>query len=163
VRHDAVCSALMANGAAAPIRFGAVFSDVERLRSELARRRDDLLAILSRVEGHVEIGVRVLRTRPAQERPASSGSEYLRARLAERRSGLRAAAAVDERLGALATARRVRTLETPDLVLSVSYLVPSGDVDRFRAAVGDIDREHSDLTLACTGPWPPYSFVGTTE
>ena len=163
VRHDAVCSALMADGAVAPIRFGAVFSDLGRLRSEIARRHDELRRILTRTEGHVEIGVRVLRGRAPARRTPSSGSDYLRGRLDDRREALRAAAAVDEPLRALAAARRARVLETPELVSSLSYLVPRDGVERFRAAVETVARERPDLSVVCTGPWPPYSFASGDE
>jgi hypothetical protein len=163
VRHDAVCSALMAEGAVAPLRFGAVFSDHSRLRSEIAARRDELRAILERIEGHVEIGVRVLRAQSSNEGAEATGSQYLHRRLDERRAALDAAAAVDERLGAMAAARRARAHETPELVLSASYLVPRADVERFIGAVEAVAGARPDLSVVCTGPWPPYSFVDGDE
>ena len=33
------------------------------------------------------------------------------------------------------------------------------DVDNFRAAVDAAQRRHRELSFACTGPWPPYSFA----
>jgi hypothetical protein len=163
VRHDAVCSALMADGPVAPIRFGAVYSDTASLRSEIAARRNDLRAILARLEGHVEIGVRVLRATPSNEGAATTGSDYLRRRLEDRRVALRAASAVDERLGAVAAARRARKLETQELLLSVSYLVAQADVERFLETVEAVASGRPDLSLVCTGPWAPYSFVDADE
>ena len=33
------------------------------------------------------------------------------------------------------------------------------DVESFRAAVDEAQRRHGELSFACTGPWPPYSFA----
>ena len=56
-------------------------------------------------------------------------------------------------------ARTSSVLETPAVPLSASYLVDRDSVEEFRAAVAALDDEHADVTLVCTGPWPPYSFV----
>jgi len=32
-------------------------------------------------------------------------------------------------------------------------------VDAFAAAVARLQDEHPELSILCTGPWPPYSFV----
>ena len=49
---------------------------------------------------------------------------------------------------------------TPRLVLSAAYLVDDEQVEAFGAAVEGLQEEHADLVIACTGPWPPYSFAG---
>ena len=164
VRHDAVCTALMAEGVIAPARFGTAFADVESVRGGIDGRQAELRAILGRLEGHVELGVRVVRSGGANGvQLAESGSDYLQARVEERRTGLAAAAEVDERLNALAADCHSRVLETPALLLSASYLVERGAVEAFRDAVEQLDRMHSDLDLVCTGPWPPYSFASDCE
>jgi len=161
VRHDAVCSALMAETPVAPSRFGSAFTDEAGIRSQLESRGDEFAAVLARLEGRVELGVRAVRkaSLPGPPRTPSSGTEYLSARLAERQAALAAATEIDDRLAALAAARTSRMLETPGVLLSGSYLVERDAVDTFRAAVAALDRERADVTLVCTGPWPPYSFV----
>ena len=42
---------------------------------------------------------------------------------------------------------------------TAAYLVRADDVPAFAARVREIQHEHEDLDLSCTGPWPPYSFV----
>jgi Gas vesicle synthesis protein GvpL/GvpF len=165
VRHDAVCSALMAEGTVAPARFGSAFADEEGVRREIEARREELRAILERLVGRVELGVRVLRATSSgkEAQRSGSGSAYLRARLAERQEALAAAAEVEERLGRLAAAHRSRVLETPELLLSASYLVERDAVEAFRGAVEQLDRARPDLDLMCTGPWPPYSFADGAE
>ena len=160
-RHDAVCTGLMQESAVVPIRFGAVFSDDDRVSTEVAARAGDFRAALARINGCVELGVRVIRPQQAEETETepATGSAYLQRRLEARRVAAAAAHAVDERLHVLAVDRTLRTLETPELVLSASYLVSRDGVDRFREAVEVLESERPDLTLLCTGPWPPYSFV----
>lgn len=160
VRHDAVCSALMDGGPVAPVRFGAVFSDVAPLRASIAERREALREALGRVEGCVELGVRVFRLSAATLEPAPTGAAYLRSRLDERRADESAASTVDEHLRALSKDRRARALTAPGVAAGLSYLVPRANVEPFRTAVAALDDARPELELVCTGPWPPYSFVG---
>jgi hypothetical protein len=37
--------------------------------------------------------------------------------------------------------------------------VPRQRVEEFRDAVRELEQRHPDVTLVCTGPWPPYSFA----
>ena len=39
-----------------------------------------------------------------------------------------------------------------------SYLVATRNVPAFRKAVDALEEAHPELTIVCTGPWPPYSF-----
>jgi hypothetical protein len=164
VRHDAVCAAVMEDRAVAPARFGSAFADEESVRREIVARREELRAILVRLEGRVELGVRVLRPAASEKDvQPSSGSAYLHARLEARQEALAAADHVEERLSRFAIARRSRALETPELVLSASFLVERDTVEAFRAAVEELDRARPDLDLVCTGPWPPYNFADGSE
>ena len=165
VRHDAVCTAVMRLVPVAPARFGTAFRDEESLRAELANRAGELKRILERLEGRVELGLRVF-TSATVERPEgaeSSGTAFLEKRLAERQTAVGLATAVDDRLARLAVARTSSVLETPGVPLSASYLVGRESVEEFRAAVAALDGEHAHVTLICTGPWPPYSFVDGAE
>ena len=38
------------------------------------------------------------------------------------------------------------------------YLVPTENVAAFQRAVQHLQADHPELTIVCTGPWPPYSF-----
>ena len=161
VRHDAVCTVVMRLASVAPARFGTAFHDEESLQGQLASRAGELTQVLERLEGRVELGVRVI-TSATGRRPETSegsGTAFLERRLAERNATVALATAVDDRLARLAVARTSRVLETPSVPLSACYLVGRESVEEFRAAVAALDGEHEDLTLVCTGPWPPYSFV----
>jgi hypothetical protein len=142
-----------------PARFGRGYADVESLRQAAVERAAELQAGLERVRGSVELGVRVLAPATENRAPATSGRDYLTARLDERRRIERLADEVDAPLGEVARAATRSVGATERLLLSAAYLVSRTDVDRFRGVVERLQREHPELTLVCTGPWPAYSFA----
>jgi hypothetical protein len=161
--RDAVTAA---NDAVLPARFGRGYSDLDALRTAITARSAELDAALARVRGCLELGLRVMaprdETRGRDGRGSGSGSDYMRARLEERRQAERVADEVHTPLAELARAATRSVGATPELLLSAAYLVPRGAVEDFRARLAELGDDHPDLTLACTGPWPPYSFA-TTE
>lgn len=150
------------NPAVLPARFGRGYADVDALHRAVVERTAELRRALDRVRGCLELGLRVL-AEPASTEPASeSGRDYMLARLDERRRAERVAAELHAPLAELAREATRSVGTTPQLLLSASYLVERETIDGFRATVGRLERAHPGLTLACTGPWPPYSFA-TTE
>jgi hypothetical protein len=150
LRHGEVVEALAAvNDAVLPVRFGS-----ELVPRELDSRRQELLRSLDRVRGCVEVGVRALRT-IHHEPGSTSGSDYLRSRLAEVQEIALAGNALHRPLAACARAtvrRRTR------LLLDAAYLVPQDGLARFRQALAELAAEPG-TALVSTGPWPPYSFA----
>jgi Gas vesicle synthesis protein GvpL/GvpF len=159
--HARVVDELAAlNDAVLPVRFGRGYADASALREAVEAREGELRDALDRVRGCVELGLRVLagtadRTLVAPE----SGRDYLQARLDERQRGERLADELDAPLAALSRAATRSVLATPHLVLSAAYLVPRDELDEFRRAVGSVQSRHPELSVACTGPWAPYSFA----
>lgn len=157
--HARVVDALAAvNDSVLPVRFGRGFRDRDDLEAAATRLEDDIESRLEEVSGCVEIGLHVAATtQPAQS--ADSGRDYMQQRLRDlaRADGLAADihAPLAERARA---ATRSRSVATTALLRS-AYLVPSADVDTFRAAVDEAQRRYGELSFACTGPWPPYSFA----
>ena len=136
LRHADVVEALMGRGGAVlPAQFGAAFADEAELVGAVTERSSELERGLARVRGCVEFGLRV-----AGESPSSaSGTEYMHARLGQQRA--------------------VEPLERLSRAVSANaYLVPVEKIDEFQEAVGRLQAEHPELTIVCTGPWPPYSF-----
>jgi hypothetical protein len=159
VAHAQVVEAVAAaNGAVLPARFGGAHADADALRAAVAERAAELMAALARVRGCVELGVRALA--PAGQRVAAqSGAAYMHGRLEQRQEIGRLA---EELHGPLATLAREATRTvgaTERLLLSGAYLVPADAVAEFRELVERLQAEHPDLTIVCTGPWPPYSFA----
>jgi gas vesicle protein GvpL/GvpF len=152
---DAVASA---NDAVLPARFGRGFRDSDDVEAALARLAPDLEERLREVSGCVEIGLHVASSSPPPA-PAASGREYMQDRL---RDLARAESLAEDIHAPLAerarAATRTRSVGATAL-LRAAYLVPSDDLEAFRSAVDEAQRRHSDLSFACTGPWPPYSFA----
>jgi hypothetical protein len=71
----------------------------------------------------------------------------------------RTAGEVHEPLAAVAHEARLRTPGAPPTILAGAYLVDRGAVDAFKARVSALAAARQDVSVVCTGPWPPYSFV----
>lgn len=136
LRHAEVVEGLMSRSEAVlPAQFGQPFGDDAELEAAIRPKARELERGLERVRGCVEFGLRVAGQKPS----AASGTEYMRARLAQQRA--------------------VEPLERLSRVVSANaYLVPAEKVEQFQDAVGRLQAEHPELTIVCTGPWPPYSF-----
>lgn len=159
--HEAVVEALMEEGAVLPARFGTVLQSVDRLRDELISRQQEFGRALDRVRGRVELGVRaVWPERAAVDAPAESGRGYLERKLEEQQAATEAAASLHEPLARLAVDSTLRVGHSPYLTLIASYLVEREEVTRFRDEAERLARTLEGVTLACTGPWPPYNFTG---
>lgn len=150
------------NPAVLPARFGRGYADADALRQAVGMRTGELHDALDRVRGCLELGVRVLGEPASTEADSASGREYMLGRLDERRRAERLADELHAPLAELAREATPSVGATPRLLLSASYLVEREALDRFRAGLARLERAHPGLTLACTGPWPPYSFA-TTE
>ena len=148
--REALLERLMEDRDLLPMRFGTVVADERAAAEAIAPRSAALAAALERVRGAVELSVRAIAHRP--EAPADGG-EYLRERVAAER----VARALHEPLAALA--RDSAVLDGPE-ALRAAYLVDRGEVGAFVERFCALQREHRELAIVCTGPWPPYSFTG---
>ncbi|WP_224391827.1 GvpL/GvpF family gas vesicle protein [Pseudonocardia sp. ICBG1293] len=173
--HHAVVDALGARTVVAPLALATVYRDDERVRAVLAERSPAFSAVLDRLRGRTEWGVKAYAAAAAERRDggrAASGADYLRRRRREldRAAGdddaahAAAHALHEAAAGAAVTARRHR-LHAPALtgrpeamVLNGAYLVDDADRDSWRAAVGAA-ASGAGLIVEVTGPWVPYSFV----
>ncbi|WBB66140.1 GvpL/GvpF family gas vesicle protein [Micromonospora sp. WMMD812] len=183
--HHRVVDALTRAGAVVPARLATVHHDDGRVAASLADRRDDLAALLDRLTGRGEWGVKGYvvpgTATPRAEETAGpgrvgaggAGAAYLRRRRAQltaREDGQRAAATaageVHEALARHAVAarrhppqdRRLSGAPTA-MALNGAYLVDTGEFAGFAGVVETLGERHPELRLELTGPWPPYSFV----
>ena len=156
LRHAEVVEALMSRSRAVlPAQFSRPFAGDEELVSAVTAKAPELGQRLQRVRGCVELGLRVIAPAAESEPEAASGAEYLRARLDEERRSAQLAVVFDEPLARLAreTARGSKGSN-----FERAYLVREEDVSSFLETVRELQAAHPELSLACTGPWPPYSF-----
>ncbi|MGK5672407.1 GvpL/GvpF family gas vesicle protein [Micromonospora sp. URMC 106] len=177
--HHAVVAALSRAGAVVPARLATVHHDDARVAGQLTTRRSELTAVLDRLAGRDEWGVKgyvVPGVTPRSAEPAGpggAGAAYLRRRRAQltaREEGQRiaadAASAVHTALAGHAVAarrhppqdRRLSGAPTA-MVLNGAYLVEQVTLADFRRLVDALAGRHPEIRLELTGPWPPYSFA----
>ena len=157
--HARIVDVLAAtNDAVLPVRFGRGFADAHALEVAVAPRAQELARRLDDVRGCVELGLHVVAPAP-QHVSAASGKEYLRRRMHEVLHAEELAELIHAPLAEHARESTRTKAAGATALLRASYLVPRGDVDRFRACVEDLQQRNAELAFACTGPWPPYSFA----
>lgn len=150
--HERVVEQVMAVQPVLPVQFGMTLASERALGDLLSERRAAFEELLATVDGCVELSVRV-RWTPAPTAAAESGRQYLEDRLEERRSA-------DEVHRPLAALARSSTTRSEPGLLAAAYLVPADAVRPFTGRLETMRDEHPALDFSCTGPWPPYSFVG---
>ena len=170
LRHEGVVEESFEQRPTLPVRFGTLVRDESHLRRQLHDREEAYLQALDRVQGRVELGVRVLwvDTEPPSPPPArTSGRDYLMDRLKEERrfEARRAEARMQagtlcERLHGLAVDAAVQITPTPGLLFSAAFLVDRENITAFGREVAGLESESGFLRFLLTGPWPAYSFVG---
>ncbi|WP_432969292.1 GvpL/GvpF family gas vesicle protein [Dactylosporangium sp. CA-233914] len=182
--HHTVVAALARSRAVVPARLATVYRDDDSVRAMLHERRGDLDAVLDRVGGRAEWGVKMYAEapQPAPDEPAGPsgdrpGTAYLRRRRARlsaddewRQRAVDGAEAAHAALAeSAAQARRHPpqdrrlTGRTEPMVLNGAYLVERRGSERFADLVAAQAARHGELHLELTGPWPPYSFAGSEE
>ena len=181
---QAVLRALQAEIDLLPMAFGTMAQSDSAAVELLERHRDRLITNLDRVQGAVEMGVRLnLDVPDAISHIVQKTPELLQAR--DRAFGGRKPPSHDERirLGQLCegTLRRYQQAQLERLVAlltpscsavtamplqddrqlaNLAALVPRDAVAAFEAAVSAAAEVFEDeLTFVLNGPWPPYNFV----
>jgi hypothetical protein len=161
--HASVVEELTARSRAIlPARLGPAFASEEELTAAVQTKAPALEHGLTRVGGCVEFGLRVLGPQRPRGSTSLSGAEYMRARLREDAERDLLAEQLHRPLVLLARADARFGGASGDL-LHAAYLVPDEQTAAFRDRIAGLERLHPELTIVCTGPWPPYSFAETRE
>jgi hypothetical protein len=151
---------LIEGRAVLPAQFGSVLPDEPAVRAMLIARRDDLVARLEQVRGAVEFELRA-RWRDAQTITPEAGSDpaaaYLQIGL-QLQARAREVADVLDPLGGVSRDSRRALLPRPDIPVLDAYLVDRAREHDFLALVERLNARLEQAELACSGPWPPYSF-----
>lgn len=185
--HSRVIAKVLARTTPLPFRFGTLLREA-RLVDYLAANAVALRAALARVEGCVEMGVKIMRAASevegAAERDddeaaaaaASSadsssaevgrGTAFLLAKRREILGGDAARAAADEAASLLAgrvadvvRESRVGVLPSRGLLVRAAHLVERGRLEEYRERVRGLAAEGAGrLVFLTSGPWPPYGF-----
>jgi Gas vesicle synthesis protein GvpL/GvpF len=170
--HERVVEEAMATGAVLPMRFGSSLPDQAAVTSALRERKLEFERGLDRVRGAVELSVRATlnveeiskraephRTHAGGAPAEGPGTAYMRARLSRTRGAGQLADRIHVRLAPLARASTLRVGTGGRPSMKAAYLVSRERTEAFRERLERIEREVEEMSLACTGPWPPYSFV----
>jgi len=181
--HHAVIDAVWRREPIAPLRLATVYLVDENVRAMLRSREASFLALLDRIRGRQEWGVKPFALPVAEVEPDAGsddsdlgpGAAYLRRKreVRDRASVLRgrvhdAAEDLHRLLTTSAQGSRRYALQDPrlsghpsDLVLNAAYLVEQSASSAFTSAVDGWRSPHLQVEL--TGPWAPYSFATLEE
>ena len=180
VAHNAVVERFIAADAVLPIKVFTIFTSDERALAQTRSDWERIEALLRGMTGLVEWGLRLVfdqRKAPAAATTsrAASGRNYLldkqrhhTATVTHTRLVRQRTAGVVTALAAIARDVRQRPLATAAtsgsrLLLDAAFLVPRTRERRFRTAVAQQTRKLAPEGYAVhlSGPWPPYSFIGS--
>jgi hypothetical protein len=162
--------------------FGTLLGDDADVVEMLRGGYEPFRRALKRIDGHAEFGIKLVCDREGLGRRLERDDQDLRqvhAALESVRSeaaflrvqygrllessidaeGERAAAAVLARVGDLAAELHVDRPMGERVVLSLAALVARDKEATFAARLAQLAHELDGLSIRCTGPWPPYSFV----
>lgn len=182
--HHRVVAAAADGGPVLPLRFGQWVPDASAVEETLDRRRRAYEEALDRVEGAVEVGLRIVdpdlpSAREAAAVAAGAGADdsqapspgkgraYLEAlrererkRAERRRRGEELARELSEELDLVLRGERI--VESPSdegSLVSLAHLVRREDLERHEKEVRRFRKRHPRLQVVSSGPWPPYSFT----
>ena len=187
--HESVVEQFLTATAVLPMQLFALFVSDERALEHVNSDRPRIDRILTRIERHLEWGLRLSFDEKAARQAVedsygrvragapttmrSTGSEYLarkRDLLDVTRVQITAAKAEADRLyrvmsrGASEARRRTATEQGAPgsrLLLDAAFLVPVRRAAAFRSALRKQARtlDAAGIVVSLTGPWPPYNFV----
>ncbi|MFL6278953.1 MAG: GvpL/GvpF family gas vesicle protein [Vicinamibacterales bacterium] len=176
--HEGVVEhfARQAGATVIPMKLFTMFSSNKLALAETRARISILEAVVGRIAGCEEWGVRITRPpstvigAPNRAATAASGTEFLATKKAARDRARQSASAAAEQaehafstLSAIARDAR-RRRDAPDgstapPLLDAAFLVPADRRRRFRAAVKALADASDATLLTLTGPWPSYNFI----
>jgi len=159
-RFDRMMSALWRRTPALlPARFGTAARDASDLQAMIHDREQTLRRRLRAVRNRAQMTVRIVQgnSEPDMAHPTGiekqSGTQYLRSR-----QRAHAVPAFDPLRARVRRWVRDERMEKGGSVASMYHLIPSGSVDRYRAAIERAAREEG-VRMIVSGPWPPYAFA----
>ncbi len=188
-RHQAVMTALMRGGTVIPLRAFTLFANETSLRRHLISEEKKFAAILDRLDGKQEWTLRIefrpeqwsdalirrvdtLRELAEQIEQAATGKAYLlRKKLEEekkrasRDAEQQVVSEVEEAVmnklvcDTVAESRQQRAGGFPQ----INVLINRDEEARLQELRDELSRRYDSegVSVALTGPWPPYSFAGT--
>lgn len=186
--HTRVLEEVMQSHTVLPVRFGIIAPDAAAIERQLAGARGaELSAILRRLEGRIEMGLKafwfeevifneIVAASPQirQLRDSLAGrsaeetyyerirlGELIEAEMARRREA--DAAMIIERLRPEVEELRLNAVITDRMVLNAAFLLPRDAEPALEAAINALDATVGRrIMFKYVGPVPPYNFVNVT-
>lgn len=167
--YERVVEALYAKHSVIPLRYGCLMESESAIVRLLGDRRREYDALLDRLHGMAEMGIRVLcpaRPAPRPKPCLPPGAGYLAALRGRYNMGdslgpeeHRTADRIARLLSGCYTERR-REISQSDRgrLLSLYFLTPQSGVQHWLTAARRID-SLDGANLLISGPWPPYNFT----
>jgi len=172
LRHQRVVAELASHLTVLPARFGTVFLTEDSLAQHVKERKRALRTAFQRVANADEWGIKVFAVAKPKQIPAakdSSGADYLKrkAQLLKPRGDKRLDAEVERLVAALtklamaASPGGKASAGQPGLAWHGSFLIRRKDRKTLDSVLSKYAARWKDVRrIDCSGPWPPYSFVG---
>ncbi len=172
LRHQRVVAEISENFQTLPARFGTVFVSDKSLAQHVKERKSALREAFERVAGADEWGVKIFAVVKAKSSvmvKAASGSDYLKKKAAMLRPAgnkeldedVREFVRALTKLSVAAAPGGKASAGQPGLVWHGSFLVRRKDRAKLESTVKKYADSGAGLRrIDCSGPWPPYSFVG---
>ena len=183
--HERVIEKVMERSTVLPVKFGTVAESENQIhRKLLLQRADDLEQLLAKMDGKVEMGVKVMWNTERVYADIVESNQTIRT-LRDRLAGLSAEETHYERINLgkmVEDALAERKIETADwivdeltphalevkrndvygdtMVLNASFLIDKAHEPAFDTAVEAVDaRLNGTVTVKYVGPLPPFNFV----
>lgn len=136
--HERVNGAVLRDRTLIPMSFGTVCRTPDHVVELLRSGHDAFDEALARMDGKVELGLKVhgVAVRPEED-----------------------VAAIVERLGTVSTASRLCATLDEGMLMNAAFLVGRGREEAFDRRVREIAARHAQWRFRWSGPWPPYNFV----
>jgi len=170
--YERVVEAIHTRQAVIPLRYGCVMESESAVIRLLEDHRQEYEALLARLLGMTEMGIRVLwpaRAGVLPDFPSSPGAAYL-ASLRNRYNSAKALAPEEAQLadqimglvsGCSTEQRREVSSSSQGRLVSLYFLTPNTYAEQFRHKARQISPPIG-AKLLLSGPWPPYNFVASS-
>ena len=171
--YERVVEAMHAKQAVIPLRYGCLMESESAIIRLLEDHCQEYQALLGRLRGMTEMGIRVLcpaRPGPVPGSGLSPGAAYLAALRSRHSSGdslaPEEAQLADQIAGWLSGCYREQWREVSPAdqgrLVSLYFLTPKTGVEHFRNQARHINPP-GGAKLLLSGPWPPYNFAASAD
>ncbi len=144
-----------------PMRYGSLFDNETQIIQWLDKNLTHYKELLQKLNGCVEMGIRLLLPTPPEPPTITrSGRNYLTARQNYYSDKDQQQNLIKQINNQFSGCFRYTKHCAENRYLSLYFLVPKNQVEKFRSLFQTMDKKHKQLL---SGPWPPYNFVISEE